>query len=153
MDPKTEARIRDRAYQLWLENGGQHGKANDYWYKAEQEILSEQALQDATASAREEGPDRSPELLSATPDGTTGGGNSLRGGGRCCPPSRLMPPATITAAPMTATTVAPARAARAFFRGDIASASGPGCRTGLTPRRPPGALESSRSRGMIIPLS
>jgi hypothetical protein len=73
MDPKTEARIRDRAYHLWLEHGGEHGKADDFWYRAEQEILSEQALEDATSSAREEGPDRSPELLATTPDGTTGG--------------------------------------------------------------------------------
>jgi hypothetical protein len=89
MDPKTEARIRDRAYHLWLEHGGQHGKANDYWYQAEQEILSEQALEDATSSAREEGPDRSPELLATTPDGTTSGEAGM---GRPQKPGEKLPP-------------------------------------------------------------
>jgi hypothetical protein len=115
MDPKTEARIRDRAYRLWLEHGGQHGKADDYWYRAEQEILSEQAEADAFASANEDGPDRSAEMLATTPDGTTGG---EAGVGHPQKPGEPLPPvpgaptkkAPVRKAPAKPASAAPAKA-------------------------------------------
>src|SRR5262245_24449559 len=33
-----EAAIRERAYALWQQDGGVHGRADDYWYQAEREI-------------------------------------------------------------------------------------------------------------------
>jgi hypothetical protein len=34
----TEAQIRERAYQLYLERGRQHGSHEDDWYRAESEL-------------------------------------------------------------------------------------------------------------------
>jgi Protein of unknown function (DUF2934) len=33
-----EAAIRERAYALWQQDGGVHGRADHYWYQAEGEI-------------------------------------------------------------------------------------------------------------------
>ena len=41
MDNQLEQRIRDRAYELWMQNGCLPDRAEDYWYKAESEILGE----------------------------------------------------------------------------------------------------------------
>ncbi|MEE1613569.1 DUF2934 domain-containing protein [Microvirga sp. CF3016] len=41
MDKQLEERIRERAYELWMRHGGIHGRADDYWYQAEREILGE----------------------------------------------------------------------------------------------------------------
>lgn len=42
MDKQLEQRIRERAYELWMQHGSQPGRADDYWYQAEREILGEQ---------------------------------------------------------------------------------------------------------------
>jgi hypothetical protein len=34
----VEQRIRERAYQLWIENGKPEGKENDHWEQARSEI-------------------------------------------------------------------------------------------------------------------
>ena len=39
MDNQLEQRIRDRAYELWMQNGCLPDRAQDYWYQAESEIL------------------------------------------------------------------------------------------------------------------
>jgi Protein of unknown function (DUF2934) len=41
MDNQLEQRIRDRAYELWMQNGCLPDRAQDYWYQAESEILGE----------------------------------------------------------------------------------------------------------------
>ncbi|QRM30976.1 DUF2934 domain-containing protein [Microvirga sp. VF16] len=41
MDKNLEERIRERAYELWMRHGSIHGRADEYWYQAEQEILGE----------------------------------------------------------------------------------------------------------------
>jgi hypothetical protein len=41
MDKELEHRIRERAYELWMQHGSQPGRADDYWYQAEREILGE----------------------------------------------------------------------------------------------------------------
>jgi len=43
MDKQLEQRIRDRAYELWMQNGCQPGRADEYWFQAEQEILGTDA--------------------------------------------------------------------------------------------------------------
>jgi hypothetical protein len=41
MDKQLEERIRERAYELWIRHGSIHGRADEYWYQAEREILGE----------------------------------------------------------------------------------------------------------------
>ncbi|PSO30172.1 hypothetical protein C7G41_23045 [Bradyrhizobium sp. MOS002] len=35
-----EQNIRERAYQLWVENGCEHGKAEMHWLDAQREVLA-----------------------------------------------------------------------------------------------------------------
>jgi hypothetical protein len=44
MDSQLEQKIRERAYELWVRDGHIPGKADDYWYQAEQEIRSEEGV-------------------------------------------------------------------------------------------------------------
>src|SRR3954468_23350781 len=39
MDKQLEQRIRERAYELWMRHGSIPGRADEYWYQAEREIL------------------------------------------------------------------------------------------------------------------
>ncbi|WP_262027787.1 DUF2934 domain-containing protein [Microvirga sp. Mcv34] len=41
MDKQIEERIRERAYELWMRHGSIHGKADEFWYQAERELLGE----------------------------------------------------------------------------------------------------------------
>ncbi len=34
----TDEQVRERAYQLYLERGGEHGRHDDDWYRAEAEL-------------------------------------------------------------------------------------------------------------------
>lgn len=45
MDKQLEQRVRERAYELWIQHGSQQGRADEYWYQAEREILAEQSTQ------------------------------------------------------------------------------------------------------------
>jgi hypothetical protein len=40
-----EQKIRERAYQLWEQDGGMHGRADEYWFAAARELST---LQTAT---------------------------------------------------------------------------------------------------------
>jgi hypothetical protein len=44
MDSQLEQKIRERAYELWVQDGHIPGRADDYWYQAEQEIRREVGL-------------------------------------------------------------------------------------------------------------
>ena len=39
MDNEVEQRIRERAYQLWVQNGEERGRAEEYWLQAERELM------------------------------------------------------------------------------------------------------------------
>ena len=41
MDQKTEQRVRQRAYELWLSAGKPDGSHLRFWKEAEEQILSE----------------------------------------------------------------------------------------------------------------
>jgi hypothetical protein len=41
MDKQLEEKIRERAYELWMRHGSLPGRADEYWYQAEQEILGD----------------------------------------------------------------------------------------------------------------
>jgi hypothetical protein len=43
MDKQIEQRIRERAYEIWMQHGSLPGRAEEYWYQAEQEILGQDA--------------------------------------------------------------------------------------------------------------
>ncbi|WP_134499146.1 DUF2934 domain-containing protein [Microvirga pakistanensis] len=43
MDKQLEQRIRERAYELWMQHGGLPDRADEYWYQAEQEVLGRQS--------------------------------------------------------------------------------------------------------------
>ena len=48
--------VRDRAYSLWLEDGGVIGRADHYWFKAERELLATlvtSSLQAVAGSAKQ----------------------------------------------------------------------------------------------------
>jgi hypothetical protein len=51
MDNQLEQRIRDRAYELWMQNGCLPDRAEDYWYQAESEILGEAGAHDRAGDA------------------------------------------------------------------------------------------------------
>jgi hypothetical protein len=38
MATRQDERIRERAYHLWRESGGQHGREMEYWLQAEREV-------------------------------------------------------------------------------------------------------------------
>jgi hypothetical protein len=54
-----DARIRDRAYQIWLSEGRPHGRDEAHWQQAERDIETEEA-----ASA---GAERAPVTTEASP--------------------------------------------------------------------------------------
>ena len=41
MDVETLRRIRERAYALWEEDGRPEGREQDYWLRAEEDILNQ----------------------------------------------------------------------------------------------------------------
>jgi hypothetical protein len=47
MQQDLSARIRERAYEIWIASGHRDGEADQHWLAAEQEILS--SLQSAAA--------------------------------------------------------------------------------------------------------
>jgi hypothetical protein len=58
MDRELEDRIRQRAYDLWLENGQPEGSEMDFWLQAEREIRDiDSALGAAPDSATNSEPD------------------------------------------------------------------------------------------------
>jgi len=47
MDKQLEERIRQRAYELWMQNGCLPDRSEEYWYQAEQEVLGDTGEQPA----------------------------------------------------------------------------------------------------------
>jgi hypothetical protein len=41
MDKETEQLIRERAYMLWENDGRPEGRAEEYWRRAEEEIMNQ----------------------------------------------------------------------------------------------------------------
>jgi hypothetical protein len=42
MEPDLSDRIRERAYEIWIESGNRDGEAEQHWLAAEREVLSAQ---------------------------------------------------------------------------------------------------------------
>lgn len=51
MTDDREQKVRERAYSLWEQNGGEHGRHEEHWQRAEAELDDEG---DAGAPSREE---------------------------------------------------------------------------------------------------
>jgi hypothetical protein len=79
MNPDKEARIRERAYTLWVEEGRIPGRSDEYWYRAEQEVETEAAPGSDDASVYSI-PDS--EALTGEPDpGSVPGGPDVAAAG------------------------------------------------------------------------
>jgi hypothetical protein len=39
--PDNEQKLRERAYQLWMEDGCKEGQSDQYWFQAERQFYSE----------------------------------------------------------------------------------------------------------------
>ena len=39
MDVRFQDQVRERAYQLWLQEGRVHGRAEQHWFQAERDLL------------------------------------------------------------------------------------------------------------------
>lgn len=60
MDNDRETKIRQRAYQLWLDEGSPQGKQDDHWAQAEREI---DGLDGENESANPTSPDAVSEAI------------------------------------------------------------------------------------------
>jgi hypothetical protein len=69
MESDKEARIRERAYEIWVREGQPHGRDAEHWQKAEAEITAESgAVADRAAAGskpRTEAPSATPVAPSA----------------------------------------------------------------------------------------
>jgi hypothetical protein len=52
MRSDREARIRERAYQIWVAEGRTHGSQEEHWHRAEREIAAEDAAPAGKRPAR-----------------------------------------------------------------------------------------------------
>ncbi|SCY72461.1 DUF2934 domain-containing protein [Microvirga guangxiensis] len=74
MDKQLEQRIRERAYELWIMHGSMPDRADEYWYRAEQELLGQES--GASGDTQESYPvvgghEEAPVETSAAPLGMT----------------------------------------------------------------------------------
>jgi hypothetical protein len=68
---RIEAGIRERAYQLWLEEGRPHGRHDEHWRRAERELIERemQLPRGSSTNAARHGETEHP--LAAEPAGAT----------------------------------------------------------------------------------
>ena len=62
-----DARIRDRAYQIWLREGRRHGQDEAHWHQAEREIDAEEATGAEAALGRSTRTKKAPVTSEADP--------------------------------------------------------------------------------------
>lgn len=58
MEQSVEVRIRERAYEIWTADGCLDGRADEYWFTAEREILTAPAGESTAIVARKARPRR-----------------------------------------------------------------------------------------------
>lgn len=68
MESDKEARIRERAYEIWVSEGRPHGRDAEHWQKAEAEIAGEgDAVADrAAAGSKPSAPPAAPSTPSSS---------------------------------------------------------------------------------------
>ena len=74
MQSDRHARIKDRAYQLWVAEGRVHGKHDEHWRRAEREI----AEQEAKSAGATPQPTRAKAKAAIPSAATPKGGNRTR---------------------------------------------------------------------------
>jgi hypothetical protein len=52
MQSDRHARIKDRAYHIWVSEGRPHGKHDEHWHRAEREVAEEEGRTAKPAAAR-----------------------------------------------------------------------------------------------------
>ncbi|UYN98187.1 MAG: DUF2934 domain-containing protein [Devosia sp.] len=52
MQPIEDSKIRDRAYQLWVEAGQPEGREQEFWYEAERELAEEEQVDTSEEAAK-----------------------------------------------------------------------------------------------------
>jgi hypothetical protein len=52
MTADRNARIQERAYRLWLEEGQPHGRHDEHWHRAERELIEEESRLREASPAR-----------------------------------------------------------------------------------------------------
>lgn len=58
-------KLNERAYHLWKESGGEHGRDMEHWLRAEQELTDKPAVKTATKKAA--APKKAAETKTASP--------------------------------------------------------------------------------------
>lgn len=64
MGTPQQDRVRDRAYQLWQESGGEPGREMDHWLRAEREVSKGEI---SAGSAREGVPPKKAKVAAPAP--------------------------------------------------------------------------------------
>lgn len=67
MTDDREQKIRERAYSLWEQNGGEHGRHEEHWHRAEAD-LDEDGASAPTQEEPAEGGDGTPAPEPGSPD-------------------------------------------------------------------------------------
>jgi hypothetical protein len=94
MDSDKEARIRERAYEIWVREGQPHGRDAEHWQKAEAEIVAESgAVADHAAAGSKPGTE-APSTAPATPVPGAGAVPPLRSRRAAAKPARANPSGT-----------------------------------------------------------
>jgi hypothetical protein len=116
MTADRNARIQERAYHLWLEEGRPYGRHDEHWHRAERELI------EAERRLREAFP------VTASPDATEASGAPEVSGGKATPSrsrSRREPAVDNSRAKPPTSRSRPATAGSAESRGSRRSAAKP----------------------------
>jgi hypothetical protein len=72
-DKETEQRIRERAFQIWIEQGQPSGRQHEHWQQAEAELVSGTSppLQPLVDNGSGQAPARAPVTGGNNPDDVT----------------------------------------------------------------------------------
>ena len=92
MDSDKEARIRERAYEIWVREGRPHGKDAEHWQKAEAEIAAQGGAVADRAAAGSKPRTETPGTATVAPG--SGGAPPLRSRRAAAKPARANPPGT-----------------------------------------------------------
>src|SRR5260221_12850097 len=92
MDSDKEARIRERAYKIWVRGGRPHGKDAEHWQKAEAEIAAESGAVADRAAAGSKPRTEAPSTATVAPGASAA--PPLRSHRAAAKPARANPPGT-----------------------------------------------------------
>jgi hypothetical protein len=94
MDWDKEARIRERAYEIWVREGRPHGRDAEHWQKAEAEITAETGAVADRAAAGSKPQSEAPGAAPVAPGPGAGTAPPLRSRRAAPKPARSDAPGT-----------------------------------------------------------